>query len=129
MFLETAPGEEIPTFLIHQLRKIRIILDCSCRQVSRKWETAFSFVYNSQSDAYGMKSFIIDKHSFLLFIAGFFFCRDPRRCFSAFLVAISPLYVKIVHFISNSIPPCASILCSLNDDVRLFFSSLAKCKR
>ena len=74
---------------------------------------------------YGKKSLVIDKHSFLLFIVGFF--AEIRNASNAFLAEISLSCDKIVHFTSKSSPPCASTRCLPNDDIGLFRLLLARC--
>ncbi|EYC33624.1 hypothetical protein Y032_0002g902 [Ancylostoma ceylanicum] len=44
---------------------------CRCRTTLPNFEEQYQAVYSSQSGTNGMKSFIIDRHSFLLFIGGF----------------------------------------------------------
>ncbi|EYC27400.1 hypothetical protein Y032_0009g703 [Ancylostoma ceylanicum] len=84
-----------------------------------------STVYSSHSDMKGKKSLVIDIHSFLLFIAGFF--TVIQNASSDFLAEISASHAKMVHLTLKSFPQCASYLCLLSSVTRLSRLSLAKC--
>ena len=67
----------------------------------------------------------MDKHSFLLFISGFF--AEIQKASNAFLAEISFSCVKIVHLISKSFPSCELFLCLPRGVIKLFRLLLARC--